>query len=70
MQDDEGADGPREDDVEPVQPARLGRHDRRRVDHDDRVELQPLDQRGGDDGDRRGLGAVVRQRRGGDARPR
>ena len=70
MQHDEGAHGPREDDVEPVQPPRLGGHDRRRVDHHDRVELQPLGQRGGDDGDRRGLRAVVGQRRGRRARPR
>jgi hypothetical protein len=53
VQDDEGAHRPREDDVEPVQPPRLGGHDRRRVDHDEGVELQALRQRGRDDRARR-----------------
>src|SRR5918997_4332852 len=46
----QGADRPGEDDVEPVQPARLGGGDRGGGHHHDRVELQPLRQRGRDDG--------------------
>ena len=40
-----GADRTGEHDVQPGQPARLGRHDPGRLDHDDRVELQPFGQR-------------------------
>ena len=47
MQHGEPGHGPGQRDVEPVQAAGLGRGDPARLDHDDVVELQALDQRDG-----------------------
>ena len=54
LQDDEAGHGASEDDVEPSQTGALvglGRRDRGRFEHDDRVELQTLGDRGGYDVD-------------------